>query len=613
MAAASAASEAAGNEVNVDFSFLDFSDCNEETKSYLLDLLDSKPKVKQQPPIPQPPAPQQPPHFQQVYAAPTATSQPLVYINNVTANVNVHHGGQVPPEPAAGQPAGSARPIVSHSGFPPPPPNPMPAYPAANAGPPPPAGLILPPQNPQFIYHQPQFAALAKTAGPHPQPYMHAPQVIYYPYPIPVSTGQPQVQPQQRLRSSPTMLPPPMMAPTPTTAASEQPYLVQPQVQTVPQQTVPPAVEPQVTKPQEPQQPAVAKEEIKKPMEPVKDIKPQPPAATDIPQPKEPQIPAENPQPPKSTESSETEEPKTKSWASLFQKDIPVNIISSNKPMARIQPYTMPEGPKAEPKKKETNDDLEMAKFLQDYNLTHRSNMIKPRGLSNRSNWCFVNAILQALVACPPFYNLMKAMPLEILKKASMTKITKVVQEFFAEFAPLDHFPKLNRRDKSKKNEDLPVGMTFEASSIFQFLLGLTSDTFKVEEGRQEDAEEFLTFFLNALNDEMLALLKLLLEEEEDENEGQNEGQEDGLEWHEVGAKNRSLLTRRVGNSNETIRTPVGHIFQGQIQSCVTSSNGEPTATLQPFFTLPLDIQSKSIKNVSDALIHNFTAETLDG
>ena len=93
-------------------------------------------------------------------------------------------------------------------------------------------------------------------------------------------------------------------------------------------------------------------------------------------------------------------------------------------------------------------------------------------------------------------------------------------QEFFAEFAPLDHFPRISKHNKSKKNEDLPVGMTFEASSIFQFLLGLTSDTFKVEEGRQEDAEEFLTFFLNALNDEMLALLKLLLEDEEDELEG---------------------------------------------------------------------------------------------
>jgi len=409
-------------------------------------------------------------------------------------------------------------------------------------------------------------------------------------------------------------------APTQSTTAAEQPYLVQPQVPQIPQPPVPiPAAfeQPQVTKPQEPQF-VVAKEE------PVQEqTKPAEPA----PQPK-PAVPAEIAEEQKPSEvaeqvskPSEFEEPKTKSWASLFQKDIPVNVISSNKPMARIQPYTMPEGQKADLAKKkalsESNDDLEMAKFLTEYNLTHRSNMIKPRGLSNRSNWCFVNAILQALVACPPFYNLMKAMPLEILKKASMTKITKVVQEFFSEFAPLDHFPRISKHNKSKKNEDLPVGMTFEASSIFQFLLGLTSDTFKVEEGRQEDAEEFLTFFLNALNDEMLALLKLLLEDEEDELEGHeqglDQGQDDQAEWHEVGAKNRSLLTRRVGNSNETIRTPMGQIFQGQIQSCVTSSNGEPTATLQPFFTLPLDIQSKSIKNVSDALIHNFTAETLDG
>ena len=196
--------------------------------------------------------------------------------------------------------------------------------------------------------------------------------------------------------------------------------------------------------------------------------------------------------------------------------------------------------------------------------------------------------------------------------------MTKVVHDFVAEFAPLDHFPKINRRDKGKKNEDLPLGMTFEASSIFQFLLNLTSDTFKVEDGRQEDAEEFLTFLLNELNDEMIVILKLL-EADEDEDAANagakedGEGDEDNDEWHEVGAKNKSLLTRRVGNSNESLRSPVGSIFQGQLQSCVTSSNGEPTATLQPFFTLPLDIQSKTIKNVSDALLHNFTSETIDG
>merc|ERR1711899_544373 len=334
-----------------------------------------------------------------------------------------------------------------------------------------------------------------------------------------------------------------------------------------------------------------------------------------------------------------------KSWASLFHKDPPsVNSANlGNKPMARIPPYSEQNethknadtksgvknelylGGSGSHMKNHSNcnpHDLEMAKFLQNYVMTHRSSMIKPRGLSNRNNWCFVNAILQALVACPTFYNLVKALPEDSLKKASMVKFTKAIRGFVCEFSPLDHFPKINRRerDKGKKNGDLPVGMTFEASSIFQLLLSLNSDTFKVEEGRQEDAEEFLTFLLNELNDEMSALIKLLIIDEEPEDEQNNpdqneshEDEEDADEWHEVGAKNKSLLTRRVGGSNVSLKSPLGSIFQGQLQSCVQLSNGEPTATLQPFFTLPLDIQSKNIKNVSDALIHNFTSEALDG
>ena len=337
--------------------------------------------------------------------------------------------------------------------------------------------------------------------------------------------------------------------------------------------------------------------------------------------------------PPKSNNSGSS-----KSWASLFHKNTPTNnIAAGNKPMARIQPYNnvaeddiTKDGAKRllskdhegstparllrHPPRHSNPNDLDMAKFLQSYGLNHSSSKIKPRGLSNRSNWCFVNAILQAIVACPSFYNLIKSLPAETMKKSpSMVKIIQVVHDFISEFSPLDHFPKLNRREKGKKNEDLPLGLTFEASSVFQFLLGLNNEQFKVEEGRQEDAEEFLTFLLNGLNDEMLALLKLLVDEEVPDQEKEDEDDDDNSEWHEVGARNKSLLTRRVGNSNESLKSPLGSIFQGQLQSCVQSSNGEPTATLQPFFTLPLDIQSKNIKNVSDALLYNFTAERLDG
>ena len=363
-----------------------------------------------------------------------------------------------------------------------------------------------------------------------------------------------------------------------------------------------------------------------------------------------------------------------KSWASLFHKESP---MQGAKPMARIQPYNnAAEKGQLEGQDAVTEDgkdsasaqqrrrdrlaaanaspfDVEVAKFLQDYSLNHKSSSIKPRGLNNRSNWCFVNAILQALVACPPFYNLFKALPLAEDEKSayksdlngstasatnvnnnSMRKILRSIQEFIAEFTPLDNVPK-KFREKGKKSEDLPVGQTLEANVVFQMLLSLNSDTFKVQDGRQEDAEEFLTFLLNELNDEMLALMKLMADDEEEEKQDQEEEEDDddGNEWLEVG-RSRNLVTRRVGGASDRIRTPLGHIFQGQMQSCVQHSNGEPTATLQPFFTLQLDIQNDGIKNVvskllsidyfldqtlmiknyfqNDALHHNFAVESLD-
>ena len=48
--------------------------------------------------------------------------------------------------------------------------------------------------------------------------------------------------------------------------------------------------------------------------------------------------------------------------------------------------------------------------MLLKYKLEHKALSLQPRGLTNRSNWCYINSTLQALLACPPFYNLMKAL-----------------------------------------------------------------------------------------------------------------------------------------------------------------------------------------------------------
>lgn len=60
-------------------------------------------------------------------------------------------------------------------------------------------------------------------------------------------------------------------------------------------------------------------------------------------------------------------------------------------------------------------------------------------------------------------------------------------------------------RDKNKKDDvpEIARDHAFEPTVILKMLQALRTDMFPVE-GRQEDAEEFLSFILNRMNDEMI-------------------------------------------------------------------------------------------------------------
>merc|ERR1719410_2017703 len=321
---------------------------------------------------------------------------------------------------------------------------------------------------------------------------------------------------------------------------------------------------------------------------------------------------------PKTTVGEETASNPVNSWASLFASKSSnasaADAVQTAKPTARIQPFTAAEVTENFDSKNINVADLELGKFLKSYALKHISAALLPRGLLNRSNWCFVNAILQALLACPPFYNMMKNLstiinPLKQTK--SKTPMLDSIVEFVSEFSVLDtqQINKPQKKDKNRKKDDIVTGISLEPGYVYNMLLNLEDETFKVVDGRQEDAEEFLSCLLNGLSDEMSGKMKLVENDQPDEFD---EAEEDDDDWKEVGARGRSCVTRRVADLSQ-VTTPIQSLALGLCRSCVKSEAGDNSATLQPFFTLQLDIQDDSITSVGDALIQNFASEKLDG
>lgn len=131
---------------------------------------------------------------------------------------------------------------------------------------------------------------------------------------------------------------------------------------------------------------------------------------------------------------------------------------------------------------------------------------LRPRGLTNRSNYCYINAILQALVACPPFYNLMKSIPLDqpSLRFKTNTPTIDAMVELIREFSLLPEGSRLQRRDRNNKKEDVGGELVCDPSFEPLAIHKLWNTTRIDNEGSQEDAEEFLSYVLNKLNDEML-------------------------------------------------------------------------------------------------------------
>ncbi|XP_076884171.1 ubiquitin carboxyl-terminal hydrolase 24-like [Bidens hawaiensis] len=229
-----------------------------------------------------------------------------------------------------------------------------------------------------------------------------------------------------------------------------------------------------------------------------------------------------------------------------------------------------------------------------------------PRGLINSGNLCFLNATLQALLACSPFVNL-----LQELRTRKIPEIGNPTLHAFVEFISGFDMPP-GRRSKKEDEFVLETGKPLRPVMFESVLNNFSPDMPNSFSGRprQEDAQEFLSFVMHQMHDELLKF------------EGQisvvNGGKvslvssvsdEDDESWETVGPKNKTAITRK----QSFIPSKLSEIFGGQLRSVVKARGNKASATIEPFLLLHLNICPEPVHTIEDAL-HLFSApETLEG
>ncbi|CAG0913488.1 unnamed protein product [Notodromas monacha] len=335
--------------------------------------------------------------------------------------------------------------------------------------------------------------------------------------------------------------------------------------------------------------------------------------------------------------------PENKSWASLFKGATPTPATPSQRDQIKSKSAvaTSPPPPLPNYFSYPTLGAINVASIvdqvtvcLKKLSLDHSAVWYRPRGLTNRGNWCFVNSVLQALVACPPFHRLLKSLSQGVdlnLGVAGVSEKLPILCSMLKLIAEFPSMPKINvaagggGSSKSRGGLKTPndnIGPSFEPTWVYK-ILRLGGDAFKVE-GRQEDAEEFMSFLLNGLHEEFLEVEKRsksvngvgegdpTSKTNNDAKSGMdNDENDDDDDWVTQGPKKKAFITR-VARSEPSA---ISEVFQGQIRTIVSVSHLMPSASLQPFFCLPLDIQAEGVGTVEDAIQAMVTSqvEHVDG
>lgn len=278
---------------------------------------------------------------------------------------------------------------------------------------------------------------------------------------------------------------------------------------------------------------------------------------------------------------------------------------------------------------------------------------IVPRGIVNTGNICFMSSVLQVLLYCKPFINILNVISYRTVAKigSSVSPSLDACLELYRRFDKQTCENEKKPVPKSKLTNGNNVGITPAAEPIkpddFYKTLSKLPKFRDLRWGHQEDAEEFLTHLLDQLHEEFITSIDALNESDimnllqtindEDlkgffvrslskyktanfakncsaqmkgvmDKYGSNgEDDEEDCEngWHEVsstsrkGKKTKSAAKRTV----EVEVSPISSIFGGQFRSVldIPKNKESQSITLDPFQTIQLDISDPAVNDLETA------------